>query len=324
MALLETLQKKFGKTGLFLLKDGEEFLTIEKVPTGIRTLDSMLGGGLPLGRIVEISGPEGVGKTSLSLQIARAYQEAMPDKKIVFIDVEGGNTQEFVAETYGLDTHMTIYKRAQAGDTAEILLSMIEECASSDEVSLVILDSLASLVSEQDGDKGLPDGFRDNRPQLYSRFLRRLTRRPATAATVILLNQLRMKQNAQPNEDPWYETGGMGLRYYPSLRVRLFHAGRVKNGAEENIGFKVRALVHKARYSTPRRSCSWIIDFVEGLDTTRAILDMAIERGLVVRKGSWFNYGDQKWQGLEAVLVDMRASDKLLTDMESKLVFSDE
>lgn len=319
MALIDQLQKKFGKDGLFLLEDGENLLSIEKVPTGIRTLDQMLGGGMPLGRIVELSGQEGIGKTSLSLSLCRAYQDAFPDKSVVFIDVEGGNTFDFIVDTYHLDRKRTIYKRVGADDTAERVLDFLETCANAEEVSLVVLDSLASLVSEQDGSKDLNDGFRDNRPQLYSRALRRLTRRPVTSATVVLLNQLRMKQNATPYEDQYYETGGLGIRYYCSLRLRLFHGGTLRDSTDQIQGFMVRASVNKSRYSLPKQSCKYAIDFVEGIDLARAALDTALAAKIIQKSGSWFTLYEKRYQGQNAVLEDLRSNQELLLRLEADL-----
>lgn len=324
MALLEQLQKRFGKDGLFLLEDGEDSLHVEKVPTGVRTLDAMLGGGLPKGKIIEISGQEGVGKTSLCLQISRHFQEVTSEGYVVYIDVEGGNSYEFLADTYGLDPKRTIYKRVQANDTAQQVLDFLESVANEDEVILVILDSLASLVSEQDGSKDLSDGFRDDRPQLYARCLRRLSRRPNTSCPVVIINQLRVKQNAQPGEDPWYETGGQALKYYPSLRMRLFNIGRMKDAQDVIVGFKVKCLAHKARYSLPRRSAEYVIDYEEGVDTSRALLDLAIQQEVVKKKGAWLEWGEQKYQGMAALLKVLREDDALLTKLENQLIFTDD
>ena len=320
-ALMADAAKRFGKNGLFLLGDGEEMLLIERQSTGILTLDAMLGGGIPLGKIIQISGPEGAGKTSLSLQMSKKALEDFPDKLIVFIDAEGGNSYEFLADTYGLDLERTIYKRVMPEDSAQDVLDLLEWYASRPEIALVILDSYPCLVSDQDSNKDLKDGFRDDRPALISRCFRRLTRRPSNSCPVVIINQLRVNQNAQNNSDPWMEPGGMAMRHYPSLHLRIFAIGTVKDG-EVVVGTKHKILSKKARFSIPRRSCEFHIDYEVGIDTARSLVDYAVVQEKIKKSGAWYLWGEEKYHGMNALLEVLRADKSLQTKLLESLDFS--
>ncbi len=316
-ALIKEYQKKYGEDAIFNLGDSEDSLKVERQTTGISTLDAMLNGGLPKGKVIEISGKPGSGKTSLGLCMAAAAQRSNPDKVVVYFDIENSIDDQIAKSTYKLDLKRTKMVRTGGQNLdAEKICDMVAELACCDDVALVIMDSIAAMPTEQETKKDLTEGFRDNKPILLGRLFKRLTSRKMTSCPVVMMNQLRTVQNASPGMDPYYSPGGNSVEFYTSLRMRLSRFKSVENG------FFVQAKVQKTRYSRPKSVCQWYLDFSAGIDPIQAVFVLAEQQGAILRRGATYTLFDQTYKGKEAVMDALRSTPALLKELDDQLDYS--
>ena len=302
-----------------LMPMGSVDLNVRKVPTGIWTLDETLSGGIPLAKITEIHGSGGAGKTSLACLIGASFQRAYPEKIVVYIDTESALDEHLAMTIYGLNPKRTVLARPDANFTAEKLMDALLDAAHDSNVSLVILDSVAGMVTAAEGVRDSGEVLVAPLASLLGRTLKKLNNRPdPEAATVLLLNQQR--HGIGPNAGITCP-GGSAVEFYPSLRIRLKRGDYVKAG-EQEIGFTCRATVTKARYSRNRVVTGWSVIYGdEGISTLRAIVTVATEQGLVVKNGAWFNIVgvDRKWHGMENMLEALRTDDSLFSFLRDNL-----
>lgn len=294
-----------------LKKLGDYDLSVRKVPTGIWTLDDTLAGGIPMGKVIEIHGGGGSGKTSLACLISAAFQREFPDKSVVYIDAESALDEFLAIEMYGLDPERTLLSRPDIDNTAEILMDQLVDAAMNPGVSLVILDSVAGLVTDAEMKKKAGDLTVAATASLMARTVKKLcSRQDPNAAPVIFLNQIRHAIGNSGITTP----GGSSMEFYPSLRLRLRRGDPVKDG-EEEIGFSCRCQVMKARYSRNRLVTGWSVIYgPEGISTLRSIVTVAMAQKLIVQNSSWFSIAGQdgkKWQGMEKMLDAIREDPEL-------------
>ena len=294
---LSQIEKQHGKGSIMRLGEQGGLVDVATIPTGSLALDGALGiGGLPRGRLVEIYGPEGSGKTMISLHVIREAQKA--DGAAAFIDAEHALDVSF-ARRIGVDVDDLIISQP---DSAEQALEIIDTLVRSGAFDVIVLDSVAALVpqAELEGDMG--DSHMGLHARLMSQALRKLAGSINRSHTcLIFINQLRMKIGVVFG-NPETTTGGRALGFYSSVRLDIRRVARIKDG-DQDIGSRTRVKIVKNKLAPPYRQAEFDIYFSGdhfGVSREADILDLGVERGLIDKSGTWFSYeGERLGQGRE-------------------------
>ncbi|MEN2827044.1 Protein RecA [Mannheimia haemolytica] len=286
-AALAQIEKQFGKGSIMKLGDTQA-LDIEAVSTGSLGLDSALGiGGLPMGRIVEIYGPESSGKTTLTLSVVAQAQKN--GKTCAFIDAEHA-LDPIYARKLGVDTDGLLISQPDNGEQA---LEICDALVRSGAVDVIIVDSVAALTpkAEIEGDMG--DSHMGLQARLMSQALRKLTANiKATNCLVIFINQIRMKIGVMFG-NPETTTGGNALKFYASVRLDIRRSGVVKDG-DEVIGSETKVKIVKNKVAPPFREVQFDIMYGEGIARMNELLILAESHGFINKAGAWFSYEGEK------------------------------
>ncbi len=311
---LAGIKKQFGEGAVMRLGEDAQQLAVDVIPTGALSLDIALGvGGLPRGRVVEIYGQEGSGKTTLMLHFLAEAQKC--GGTAAFIDAEHAFARDYAAHL-GIDLDTLLVSQP---DTGEQALEICDALVRSGAVDAVVIDSVAALVpaAELEGDMG--DAHVGLQARLMSQALRKLAGSVSQAnATVVFINQIREKIGVMFG-NPETTPGGRALKFWASVRLELRRAESLKRGTDV-IGNRVSVKVVKNKVAPPFKKCEFDIIYGEGISRYGCVLDEALELGLVEKSGSWFNYGEERLgQGRENV-VDMLAADPALgEELEAKV-----
>lgn len=312
-AAMQKIEKDFGKGSI--MKLGEESIeNIDVIPTGSIGLDLALGvGGYPKGRIIEIYGPESSGKTTLALH---AIAEAQKIGGIAaFIDAEHA-FDRFYAENLGVDTDNLLISQPDNGEQA---LQIADQLISSAAVDIIVIDSVAALTpkAEIEGDMG--DNKVGLQARLMSQALRKMTSTISkTNTTCIFINQLREKIGIMFG-NPETTTGGNALKFYSSVRIDVRPSTAIKDG-EDVLGKLTKVKIVKNKVAPPFRKCEFDIMFGEGISKVGEILDIAVDKNIIKKSGSWFSYGESKLaQGRDAVLKLLKDNPELCEELEAKV-----
>lgn len=299
---ITTICERFGKGALMALGgDAGDLPRFDAVPTGSLGLDEALGiGGLPLGRIVEIYGPESSGKTTLTLHlIAEAQRRGLV---CAFIDAEHALDVQY-AKALGVELDELLISQPDHGEQA---LDIVDSLARTGAVGLIVIDSVAALIpkAELEGDMG--DHHVGLHARLMSQAMRKLSGVAAQTNTLmVFINQLRHKIGVTFGS-PEVTTGGNALKYYASVRLDIRRIATLKDG-EKPIGSRTRVKVVKNKCAPPFARAEFEIGFGQGIDRAAEILDRALELELIEKSGSWFSCGEQRiGQGRNAALAWLR------------------
>ena len=293
------IRGKFGDGAIMRLGD-ETPHAVEVIPSGILPLDVALGiGGIPRGRVIEIFGPEGGGKTTIALHILAEAQKA--GGYAAFIDAEHALDPRLAA-SLGVDTANLYMSQPDSGEQAFYILDTLVRSGAFD---VVVVDSVAALTpqAEIDGKMGEGSNQMGLHARLMSYALRRLTAAISKSnTTVIFINQLRAQistgYGAGPTETT---TGGRALKFYSSVRIEVKRGKQVTQG-ENVIGHELWIKVVKNKQAPPFRTAHTTLIYGKGVPKAMSVLDMAIDREVVKRKGSWLAYkGETLGQGKEGV-----------------------
>ncbi len=292
---------KDQKVAFFL--DGDEAPTNVDgwVSTGCAMLDVAITnrpyGGLPVGRIVEVTGLEQSGKSLLSAHLLAETQKL--GGVAVLIDTETAVSREFL-EAIGVDVSKLLYVSADSVEQIfDFTETIIEKVRQTDKNKLVtiVTDSVAaaSTKTELAADYG-KDGYATDKAIIISKAMRKITNMIGRQKILLVYtNQLRQKLNAMPFGDPWTTSGGKALAFHASVRLRLKGTGQinVKTGGQDKIvGMKVRAQVIKNRMGPPLRAADFDIFFDRGIDNYGSWLGVMKDNKLVKQAGAWYAYID--------------------------------
>jgi recombination protein RecA len=308
---LDSIHKRFGDGAIMKLGDASH-LEVQVIPTGSLSLDIALGvGGVPRGRITEIYGPEGSGKTTLCQHIIAEAQQIGGTAAI--IDIEHA-LDPLYAETCGVNVEDLYISQP---DTGEEALEIAEALIRSGAIDVLVIDSVAALVprAEIEGDMG------DSHPGLQARLMSQALRKLSGAikqsnAAVVFTNQLRQKIGVMFG-NPETTSGGMALKFYASVRLDIRRIQAIKQSGEV-IGNRTRVRVKKNKVAAPFRVAEFDIMYNEGISLAGDVLDFAVEMDIVEKRGSFYNYKDERLaQGRENAKEYLRLNPPLLREVEN-------
>ncbi len=285
---LSQIERQFGKGSIMKLGDRPRDLDIPVIPTGVLSIDAVLGvGGWPKGRIVEIYGPESSGKTTLALHAIAAAQRQ--GGSAAFIDAEHA-LDPIYAKKLGVDTDELLVSQPDHGEQA---LEIAELLVRSGAVDIIVIDSVAALVPKAELDGEMGDSFMGLQARLMSQALRKLTAIVAKSKTgLIFINQIREKIGVMFG-NPEVTTGGRALKFYSSIRVDIRRIGSIKIG-EEVVGNRTKLKIVKNKIAPPFRETEFDIIYSEGISREGDLLDLGINLKVVDKSGAWFSFDGLK------------------------------
>lgn len=299
---------------MFLGGEGNKKLDVESVPTGSIGLDYALGiGGLPKGRIIEIYGPESGGKTTVTLHAIAETQKL--GGMAAFIDVEHALDPVY-AKSLGVDIDHLIVSQP---DTGEQALEIMETLARSGAIDIVVLDSVAAMVTKAEIDGEIGDSFVGVQARLMSAAMRKLTSVISKSNTVaIFINQVREKIGVMYG-NPETTPGGRALKFYASVRIEVRKGEKIVDGGEI-IGYTTKCKVVKNKVAPPFKETQFDMIFGEGISRLGEIITMGEELGFIKKSGAWYSYnGERLGQGKEKTKKFLKENDDLRLEIEGKI-----
>ncbi len=309
------IEKQFGKGAIMLLGEDRVVDGIEAVSTGSLALDIALGiGGLPRGRVVEIYGPEGSGKTTVALSVVANAQKM--GGTAAFVDAEHALDPSY-ARKIGVDIDNMLVSQP---DTGEQALEITEMLVRSGAVDVVVIDSVAALVPRAEIEGEMGDSHVGLQARLMSQALRKLTGAIAKTNTMVLFtNQLRMKIGVMFG-NPETTTGGNALKFYSTVRLDIRRVGALTQG-EDVVGNHVRVKVVKNKVAPPFKKAEFDILYGHGISKEGDLIELGVEGGIIQKSGAWYSFGDERLgQGKENVRDFLRENQDLYARIEEKVL----
>ncbi len=310
---LDKIEKDYGKGSVMMLGDKQQD-KIDVISTGSLGLDVALGvGGFPVGRIIEIYGPESSGKTTIAIHtIAEAQKKG---GICAIIDAEHAFDASY-ARKLGVDVDNLIISQPDYGEQG---LEIADRLISSGAVDVVVIDSVAALVPKGELEGEMGDSKMGLQARLMSQALRKLTATISrTGCCCIFINQLREKIGVMFG-NPETTTGGNALKFYASVRLDIRRVSQIKDG-DVASGNRTRVKVVKNKVAPPFRQVEFDIIFGEGISKVGEIIDMGVELGILQKSGSWFSYGDNKiGQGRDAVKQFLADNPEVAAEIEARI-----
>ena len=308
---LSQIQKDFGENAIMRLGDNVK-MEVDVIPTGNLLIDRALGvGGFARGRIVEIYGPESSGKTTLTLTAIAQAQKA--GGLAAFIDVEHALDPQYAARL-GVNLDDLLVSQPSSGEEA---LQICEALVRSNSIDVIVVDSVAALVTKQELEGGIGDSTVGAQARLMSAALRKLTSFISKARTVcVFTNQIREKIGVMFG-NPETTPGGRALKFYASVRVDIRRIGQIKASDGSVAGNRTKIKVVKNKVAPPFTECEFDIMYNEGISSVGSLLDLAMEYDIIQKRGSWISYnGSQIAQGRDAAKEALKSNPDLYKEIE--------
>lgn len=310
---LSQIEKQFGKGSIMRLGE-DRSMDVETISTGSLSLDIALGaGGLPMGRIVEIYGPESSGKTTLTLQVISAAQRK--GKTCAFIDAEHA-LDPIYAKKLGVDIDNLLCSQP---DTGEQALEICDALARSNAVDVIIVDSVAALTPKAEIEGEIGDSHMGLAARMMSQAMRKLAGNLKQSNTLLIfINQIRMKIGVMFG-NPETTTGGNALKFYASVRLDIRRIGAIKDG-DEVIGSETRVKIVKNKVAAPFKQAEFQIMYSEGINTFGELVDLGVKHKLIEKAGAWYSYnGNNIGQGKVNATNFLKQNSTIANALDKKL-----
>lgn len=315
---VSSITKQFGEGSIMRLGDAHK-MKVETLSTGSLAIDLALGvGGLPRGRIIEIFGPESSGKTTFCLSVIAEAQRK--GGLAAFIDVEHALDPKY-ARVVGVQLDDLLVSQPDSGEDA---LNITETLIRSNAIDVIVIDSVAALISKQELDGQMGDATVGSQARLMSQAMRRLTAVVSKSKCIcIFTNQIREKIGVMFG-NPETTPGGRALKFFSSIRIDIRRKDQIKSSDGKVLGNRTKIKVVKNKVAPPFTECEFDIMYDEGISRAGSILDVALDMKLLEKRGSWFSFGDvQVGQGREqtkkAIEQDLDLQNRLVTKIRENL-----
>ena len=308
---IQQIQKDYGE-GAILRMGGDDKVDVSVIPTGNLLIDQALGvNGFPRGRVVEVYGHESSGKTTLTLTVIAQAQKA--GGLAAFIDVEHALDPSY-AKRLGVNIDDLLVSQPSSGEEA---LRICETLVRSNALDVVVVDSVAALVTRQELEGEIGDSTVGAQARLMSAALRKLTAVISKARTCcIFTNQVREKIGVMFG-NPETTPGGRALKFYSSMRIDIRRIGAIKTSDGTVTGNRTRLKVVKNKMAAPYTEAEFDIMYNEGISNIGSLLDLALEHEILQKRGSWISYkGSQLAQGRDAAKEALRNDEALAAEIE--------
>jgi recombination protein RecA len=313
--ILTQIVKEYGDGAIMRLGDSTQ-MDVEAIPTGNILIDRALGvGGFPRGRIVEVFGPESSGKTTLTLTLIAQAQKL--GGLAAFIDVEHALDPQY-ARKLGVNLDDLLVSQPSSGEEA---LRICETLVRSNALDVIVLDSVAALVTKGELEGEIGDSVVGAQARLMSAAMRKLTALISKARTIcVFTNQIREKIGVMFG-NPETTPGGKALKFYSSVRVDIRRIGQIKSTDGTVTGNRTKIKIVKNKVAPPFTEAEFDIMYNEGISSIGALLDLALEKGVIEKRGSWLSYkGSQLAQGRDAAKEVLRADQNLYDEIFATVV----
>lgn len=312
---MAAINRSYGEKSVYFFND-HEIQDTAAVPTGAFSLDVALGvGGIPLGRIIEIYGPEASGKSTLCQRIVAGAQKQ--GLTTAYIDMEHA-IDPFYAKELGMDFDTLIFAQPMYGEQA---IDIVEELIKTEAINLIVVDSVAALIPKAELEGTMEDQHMGLQARLMSKALRKLT--PLAAAnnvTIIFVNQIREKIGIMFG-NPETTPGGRALRFFASVRIELRKVEDLKSKEGDLEGIRVRAKVLKNKVGKPFTEARFMIFYGKGIDYESSLLDAAVTAGLLNKAGAWYSYnGESVGQGDRNTAAWLRENPEIASEIRKQLL----
>jgi recombination protein RecA len=304
------IEKQHGEGTIMRLGD-EAVKNVPSISTGSLMIDHALGvGGVPRGRIIEIYGPEGSGKTTLAMHVVAEAQKA--GGYAAFVDAEHAFDPRY-AKNLGINTDELLVSQPDSGEQAlEITETLIRSAA----LDAIVVDSVAALVPRAELEGEMGDSHMGLQARLMSQAMRKITGIiNKTRTSVIFINQIREKIGVMFG-NPETTSGGRALKFYSSVRMDIRRIGSLKKG-DDVVGNRTKVKVVKNKVAPPFKVVEFNIMYGEGISRLAEVLDMAVEYDIIEKRGSWYRYGGEPiGQGTDNAIEFLKSDPELADNIE--------
>ncbi len=310
---IEQIEKQFGKGSIIKLNKNKHY-NIETISTGSISLDIALGiGGLPMGRIIEIYGPESSGKTTLALEIISSAQKN--NKICIFIDAEHA-LDPIYAKKIGVNLEELLCSQPDNGEQA---LEICNSLAKSKNIDVIVIDSVAALTPKSEVEGEIGDSHLGLTARMMSQAMRKLAKNiNQSNILLVFINQIRIKIGILFG-NPETTTGGNALKFYASIRLDIRKIGNIKE-KEEIIGNDTRVKIVKNKLSAPFKQAEFQILYSEGINEYDEILNIGVKNNIINKNGSWYNYKNIKLgQGKKISTNFLKKNFKIFNKIKKKI-----
>ena len=308
---IQQIEKQFGKGSI--MKLGKAMATrVETITTGALSLDLALGGGIPRGRIIEIFGPESSGKSTLAMSIVAKCQQN--GGNAAYVDAENAMDVDY-ARKVGIDIDNLLISQP---DTGEQGLDIVDTLVRSGAVDVIVVDSVAALVPKAEIEGEMGDSHMGLQARLMSQAMRKLTAIISKSKTIVIfINQIREKIGVMFG-NPEVTPGGRALKFYSSVRIDIRRVEAIKKG-EQVVGNRVRGKIVKNKVAPPFREAIFEIIFGKGIVPESAVIDVAVDNGVIEKSGTWYNYNNIKiGQGKDSAITYLTENPDVMKEIDKK------